>query len=113
VRLPIEIEDIDYLRRKEGIDDVELHDEIRALRIGDYVRLTFLVRDRFISTGETLLVRITRIQGQTLSGRLTNQPISRGLAKLRIGARVSFAASHIHSVAAAPPQSRTSKKELP
>ena len=106
MRLPIEIEDIDYLRHKEGIEDVELREEIRRLGIGDYVRLTFLVREQ-LSTGETLLVRITKIQGQNLSGRLTDQPISRGLAKLRRGARVSFVASQIHSIAAAP-QPRTS-----
>ncbi len=111
MRLPFEIEDIDHLRRREGIDDVELHEEIRGLHVGDYVRLTFLVRDR-LTTSETLLVRITRIQGEKLSGQLANRPISRGLAKLRMGARVSFAASHIHSVAAAPPQPSISKRGL-
>ncbi len=112
MRLPIEIEDIDYLRHKEGIDDAELREEIRGLRIGDYVRLTFLVRDR-LATRETLPVRITRIQGHHLSGRLSDQPLSRGLAKLRMGVLVHFVVAQIHSVAAAPPQPKTSKRGLP
>jgi len=112
MRIPIEIEDIDYLRRKEGIHDIELYEEIRGLRIGDYVRLTFLVKDKAL-TGETLLVRVTNIQGEILKGRLADQPVSRGLAKLRLGSRINFAADQIHSVAPAPPQARALKRGLP
>ncbi|HLN27542.1 MAG TPA: hypothetical protein VK395_07335 [Gemmataceae bacterium] len=108
MHLRFDIEDIDYLRRKEGIDDVELHEDIRGLRIGDHVRLTFLVKDKSL-TRETLLVRITRIQGECLRGRLADQPVSRGLSKLQLGSRIEFAADHIHSIAPAAPKARTGK----
>jgi len=112
MRLPFHIEDIDYLRRKQGIDDVELRQEIRELRIGDHIRLTFLVDDQSL-TGETLLVRITKIQGEHLRGRLANQPVLRGLSKLRLGSRIDFAADQIHSVAPTPQKSRTAKRGHP
>jgi hypothetical protein len=112
MRLPIEIEDIDYLRRKEGIDDVELHEEIRGLRIGDFVRLTFVVKDKALSR-ETLLVRITGIRGETLRGQLADQPVLRGLLKLRLGSRIDFVADQIHSIAQAPPKPRTGKRGHP
>ena len=62
-----EIENIDELRRLEGIDDVELHDDIRRLQVGDCVRLTFLSG---VNTRETLPVRITRVQAGRFRGRL-------------------------------------------
>ena len=43
----IEIENMDELRRCEGIDDVELHEDIGRLRVGDHVRLTFLAGAAF------------------------------------------------------------------
>jgi len=38
----IEIENIEKLRLREGIKDVELRRAIRGLRAGDYVKLTLL-----------------------------------------------------------------------
>lgn len=42
MRVCIEIENIDELRRCHGIDDIELHEDISRLRVGDHVFLTFL-----------------------------------------------------------------------
>ena len=59
MRYPIEIEDIEGMRRLAGIDDVELRSEIRSLRLGDMVKLTFWAGP----SSECLFVRITRIRG--------------------------------------------------
>jgi hypothetical protein len=97
----VEIEDIDELRRRAGIIDGELFMAIRALRFGDYVRLTFLGAAG-AATAETLRVRITRIRGDEFRGKLVDQPASRDLSGLGAGTAIAFTASHIHSVAAGP-----------
>jgi hypothetical protein len=56
MRKVVEIEDIEQRRRRAGIDDVELRSEIRGLRVGDVVRVTFLTGT---TSFETLSVRIT------------------------------------------------------
>jgi len=89
----IVIENIEDLRQREGIDDVQLHQEIRLLDVGDDVRLTFLNTARVC---ETLLVRIQRIDGPRFRGKLVQRPLATSLLKL--GSFVSFAATHIHSV---------------
>src|SRR5207248_1333804 len=38
MRTTIEIENIEEMRRQEGIDDVELRGEIRGLKVGDFVK---------------------------------------------------------------------------
>ncbi len=97
--VPIEIENIDELRLVEGIDDVELHDDIARLQVGDYVRLTFLGGS---SLRETLLVRITRIRGGQFRGRLAS-PVARPESLgLRPDALVTFTAGQIHSIATRP-----------
>ena len=58
MRTPVEIENIEELRRHNGVDDVELRDAVRSLHVGDAVNLTFL-RGNGALGGETLLVRIT------------------------------------------------------
>ncbi len=95
MRYPIEIENIEAMRRREGIEDVELWEEIRALRVGDMVKLTFLAGPQ---ASETLLVRITSIRGSALRGKLTNRPTSKGLSRLRAGLSVTFTTAHIHSL---------------
>jgi hypothetical protein len=97
MRRLIEIENIEELRRGEGIEDVELHDQIRTLRAGDFVRLTFLAGAP--PGGETLRVRITRVEGGDFRGRLADAPASGRLSALRVGSTVRFQAGHIHSVA--------------
>jgi hypothetical protein len=95
MRDPIEIEDIEELRRQEGIEDVVLRAEIRGLRVGNFVKLTFLTGAHSF---ETLLVRITRIRGSAFRGKLANAPTSAGLARLRAGSAVAFTTVHIHSL---------------
>jgi hypothetical protein len=92
------IENIEEMRRQEGIDDVELRDEIRGLAAGDFVKLTLSTGERPFP-GTTLLVRITSIRGRAFRGRVENRPASNAASKLRAGSLVTFAAAHIHSVA--------------
>src|SRR5436305_11816224 len=98
MRLPLEIENIGELRRQEGIDDVELLDEIRNLQAGDHVKLTFLT-GRKAFAGETLVVRITSIAGTAFRGKLAAPPASADLTGLRPGSVIAFTRDHIHSVA--------------
>jgi hypothetical protein len=100
MRQPIEIEDIEQLRREQGIEDVELREEIRTLGIGDHVRVT-LLNSAVTSRGETVVVRITSIKGPTFRGKLATQPMSAALARFRAGFPIVFTASHIHSLAKA------------
>jgi hypothetical protein len=93
----IEIEDIAEMRRHAGIDDVELLQEIRSLKVGDLIRLT-LLSGRTPSARETLAVRITRIRGTEFRGTLAVRPVSVGLSNLDIGSPVAFKEDHIHSI---------------
>jgi hypothetical protein len=95
MRNVVEIEDIEQRRLRAGIDDVELRSEIRGLRVGDVVRITFLIGT---TAFETLSVRITSISGSAFRGRLADKPVAPALSKLRAGSRVAFTATHIHSL---------------
>lgn len=97
MRHPIEIEDIESLRLREGIDDVELREEVRGLRIGDLVRLTLLAGEE-VQTSETVVVRLTYVRDRSFRGELANRPTSSRFARLRAGSSVAFAAVHIHSI---------------
>jgi hypothetical protein len=92
---PVEIENIEELRRQEGIDDVELRLGIRGLKAGDFVNLSFMTGP---TTFETLAVRITSIRGSVFRGKLAVAPTSKGLSQLRIGAALAFTRTHIHSL---------------
>ena len=94
----MEIEDIQHLRWKQGIEDLELGAEISSLQVGDSVKLTFRT-DKESFAGETLLVRITSIRGSAFRGKLAAKPAFIGLSKLRVGSVVRFSAAHIHSIA--------------
>lgn len=89
----IELENIDEMRRREGIDDVELRNEIRELGVGKFVRLTLLTGP---TTFESLLVRITSIQGDNFRGKLAGS--SAAGSKLQDGTRIVFTTAHIHSL---------------
>jgi hypothetical protein len=93
----VQIENIEAMRRREGIDDVELREEIRGLAVGDLVMLTFLTGMRS-PAAETLLVRITRISDGVFHGKLAGRPASLGLSELRVGSAVHFMTAHIHSI---------------
>lgn len=97
MRNSVEIEDIEAMRRREGIEDVELHEAIRGLAIGDFVHLTFLGGGKACA-GETLRVRITRIEDDSLRGKLAARPAGAGLSNLRVGSPVRFTTAHIHSI---------------
>jgi len=51
------------IRRRAGMDDVELRGKTGGLHVGDSVGLTFLAALKAFA-GETLLARITRIRGR-------------------------------------------------
>ena len=59
MRNRIAIENIDEMRRRQGIDDVELREAIQTLAVGDLIKLTLLTAHSF----ETVLVRVTAIDG--------------------------------------------------
>jgi hypothetical protein len=100
---PIQIENIEEMRRREGIDDVELRAEIRGLRVGDLVRVTLTTGAKSV---ETLLVRITSIRGAEYRGKLADRPASAGLSKLRAGSPLAFTRAHIHSLPRGQPARR-------
>jgi len=93
----VEIENIEDMRLREGIDDIELREEIRRLRTGDWVNLTLLSGPK--SAGENAIVRITSIRGNTYRGKLVKRLTSMGLSNVRVGTLVVFTAAHIHSLA--------------
>jgi hypothetical protein len=96
----IMIENIEEMRQREGIDDVELHEEIGGLQVGDHVRLTFLSGG---SLRKTLTVRITRIRAGQFRGRLADHLAPPEMLGLRPNALVTFTADEIHSIARAQP----------
>jgi hypothetical protein len=92
---PVEIENIEEVRRREGINDVELRREIRGLAISDLVKVTLLSGT---TAFETLAVRITSIRGSAFRGKLVDRPASPNLSRLRAGSAIAFTAAHIHSI---------------
>jgi hypothetical protein len=90
-----EIENIEEMRRQQGIEDIELQNEVRALRTGDVVKLTLISAN---GSSETLPVRITSIKGSTYRGKLSDEPMSAGLSMVKSGSTIVFDAKHIHSV---------------
>ncbi len=97
MRPTVEIENIEELRRREGIEDVELRNAIRGLAVGDVVKLTFLTGVT-PNAGETLRVRITRIEDGEFRGKLGGTPAAASLSSLRAGSSVAFTTAHIHSL---------------
>jgi hypothetical protein len=95
----VRIQDIEAMRRREGIDDVELRQEIHALGVRDFVRLTLLTGDPSFA-GETVLVRVTAIRGSSFRGVLVRRPTAKGLSGLPAGSPLTFTADHIHSLPA-------------
>jgi hypothetical protein len=94
---PIIIEDIQAARLSAGIEDVQLAAQIRRLRAGDAVKLTFLPHaDAF--PGITVVVRITSIDGPVFRGKLMSRPGRSRLPALRPGRALTFTASQIHSI---------------
>ena len=94
MRRRVEIQNIEDMRRRAGIEDVELREEIRGLRVGAVVRITLVAG----AAGETVLVRITSIPGDAFRGKLACSPTCAGLSGLRPGCAFAFTGSHIHSL---------------
>lgn len=92
---PIELENIEDMRRREGIDDVDLRKRIRALAAGDHVNVTFLIGDK---ASETWQVRITSIRGSLFRGKLARRSGDQPRSTLSPGASVVFKPGHIHSL---------------
>ncbi|HEX3314791.1 MAG TPA: hypothetical protein VHR72_07875 [Gemmataceae bacterium] len=93
--MTILIENIDDVRKREGIDDVVLRNEIVRLKAGDQVRLSVSSDGRQF---EMLAVRITSLKGNAIRGKLLDKPRSRGLGTLAPGSAMKFAASQVHSI---------------
>lgn len=93
----MQIQDIEELRRQEGIDDPELRAQICALKRGDFIKVT-LLSDPHAIAGETLMVRITSIRNGIFRGKLATSPSSAVLGALDAGTAIVFRAAHIHSV---------------
>ena len=108
MRVAIAIENIDELRRCNGIDDIELHEEIDRLRVGDHVLLTFLSGT---NPRTTLPVRITRIRAGRFRGRLAVPIAQPELLGLRANALVVFTAGQIHSIARPQPECARDKNK--
>jgi len=94
---PVQLENIEQMRRKAGIDDAELRNQISRLAVGDLVRVT-LLSGTGPNAGETLPVRITSIRGGVLRGELVARPVSAALAKVQVGFPIAFTIAHIHSI---------------
>jgi hypothetical protein len=92
--ITLEIEDIEEMRRREGIDDVELRAEIRCLTVGAIVKLTFVTELRAF---KTVPVRITQIRGMRFRGKLLQPALT-----LPRGKMVVFTFAHVHSVVKRP-----------
>jgi hypothetical protein len=91
----IAIENIEEMRRREGIDDEELHGEISRLKVGDLVRLTLRVSR---IAAETVIYRITAMQQMEFRGECASLPFDTRLRRLTNGMTLCFTADHIHSV---------------
>ena len=97
MRGPLQVQDIEEMRRRAGIEDVELPQAIHVLRVGALVKITLLAGAP-AAAGETLLVPDHQHPGSAFRGRLADRPTSAGLSGLRPGRALAFTGSHIHSV---------------
>jgi hypothetical protein len=92
---PILIEDIEDVRRREGIVDAALKVDIGCLKPGQSVKLSLATnRNGF----ETVTVCITSIRDRTIRGRLVKRPKAPGLKALHVGSIIKFQTGHIHSI---------------
>lgn len=97
MRKPLAIENIEEMRRMAGIEDVELRDAIRELRVGDQVTITILTGSKSLA-GEMLSVQITSIRGPVFRGKLVREPVSAAQTGLKLGSLITFGQVHIHSI---------------
>jgi hypothetical protein len=100
MRSPVALENIAALRLKEGIVDHVLRHAIKRLKVGDFVKLTFLFGVG-AATGETLSVRIIGVAPGVYRGELVERPASAALSEIKVGTSIEFAEVHVHSLAPA------------
>lgn len=98
----IEIENIECMRLREGINDLELRQDIRGLRIGHCVKLTLVSGDRPLE-GETVTVRITVHSRRIVPGQAGKAAGVRCLQGPGGAAPLTFSTAHIHSILKARP----------
>jgi hypothetical protein len=91
----IQIEDIDAVRLREGIDDVGLRKSVAQLGASDRVCLSISLDGKSF---EKVSVRITSCRGGTFRGKLLSKPHSTGLRDLDADRLLVFSASQIHSI---------------
>jgi hypothetical protein len=91
-----EIQDIEEMRRQEGIDDIDLRVGIRALKVGDVVKISLITG---ASTFETLQVRITSIRESAFRGKLADGQTCTRRSRQWSGKPLAFTTAHIHSIA--------------
>jgi hypothetical protein len=106
MRHALEIENIEALRQRAGINDMELREQIRHLRVGDAVRLTLLNGGDAPSPGATIVVRITSIKGAAFRGKVASGSELPPLPELRAGLPLAFTPDHIHSIPRSQPGRR-------
>jgi len=97
MQMSILVQNIEEMRRREGIEDEELRRDIRAMKIGDCVHLTLISNQRPMGS-ETVVVRVTRIDGSKYEGALLTRPLSKGLNTLPTDLALFFKREHIHSL---------------
>lgn len=97
MEVQMRIENIEAMRRRQGIDDVELRAAVRGLGVGDSVRLTIFAGEAS-AAGETVVVQITAVDGPRFQGTLAARPVLKALAGLEAGQPLAFTAQSIHSV---------------
>ena len=95
--LVVELENIEEMRRRRGITDDKLRDEIPPLRSATRSGSPWR-RAPKPSREKPCTCDITTIKGQSFQGELTKKPSSARGSKLRVRSRVTFTAAHIHSV---------------
>jgi hypothetical protein len=89
------LENIEEMRRRQGIVDAELGADIGRLRPGDCVRISFEISNHAY---ETLTVQLTSLRGDVLRGRLVKSPKSPSLKAFMAGSLIKFGPEHIHSI---------------
>jgi hypothetical protein len=95
MRQALQLQDIEEMRRENGIDDVELRRAIRALRVGNSIRLSLVTSARSF---ETVQVRITSIRGSTFHGKLSQSKTRPRRSNHAPALTVAFTTAHIHSI---------------
>lgn len=95
MKSPFMIENIEGVRRKEGIVDAALKAEVKTLGAGDRVKLSLSIDEK---TFETLTVRITSVREMNFRGKLVKKPKSQALRPLDVDSSLTFEAGHIHSI---------------